>query len=62
MRNISGFMILVNYAVTSRRLLESYGLGSVVSHVYLSGEEKAIVFGSRNLKSVERNYWQIDGL
>ena len=37
-----------------------YGLGAVISHMLLSGEEKPIAFASRSLSKNEKNYSQID--
>ena len=37
-----------------------YGLGAVLSHVTLQGNEKPIVFASRTLTATVRNYSQIE--
>ena len=36
-----------------------YGVGTVISHLMPSGEEKPIVFGSRTLSKAEQNYAQV---
>lgn len=37
-----------------------YGMGAVISHILLSGEEQPIAFTSRTLTPTERNYAQIE--
>ena len=38
----------------------AYGIGAVLSHVLLTGEEKLVAFVSRSLTASEKNYAQIE--
>ena len=38
----------------------AYGIGAVLSHVLLTGEEKPVAFVSRSLTASEKNYAQIE--
>ena len=37
-----------------------YGVGAVIAHLMLSGEEKQIAYGSRSLSKTEQNYAQVE--
>ena len=37
-----------------------YGVGAVISHLLLSGEEKPIAYGSQTLSKTEQNYAQVE--
>ena len=56
--------VLVHYSPTLEMTLacdaSQYGLGAVLSHRFLNGEEKPIAYASSTLSKLEQNYSQIE--
>ena len=61
---LSAKPILVHYGSTLPLKLacdaSPYVVGTVISHVMPSGEERPIAFGSRTLSKAEQNYAQVE--